>query len=184
MQTLHVTKLPHGLIGRELRSGIGIVGSHRALLIEQFAMGIGKDLGARRVKQSDMIGARREGYGFQQMPGGTRIERHGFLGLLKACRHMRLPGQMINLVWPQARQQAGEVGPLAYIKIMQLKPGKCILPPQPRAIKSRRLSCHAMNHIAFGQQQVGQISTILSRDARDQGDLSTIGMRIRRHISP
>src|ERR1051325_4650461 len=111
--------------------------------------------------------------GFQQAhgAGGVRIGR--ILGVVEADADMALGGQVIDFGRLQAVQQADERAAPGQVAIVQKEAGAFDLRiginvVEPAAVERADAADQAMNLIAFGEQQLGQVRAVLAGNSRDE----------------
>ncbi len=87
---------------------------------------------------------------------------------------MRLRAQMIDLIRPRVVDQVGELFPVGQIAVVQEQPGGRVVRVlvdvlDPVGVERAGFPNQTVDFIAFGEQEFGQIRSILAGDACNQG---------------
>ena len=107
-----------------------------------------------------------------------------YSGRIEADPHMALRGQIVNLRRLHLAQQAAQPARVAQIAVMEEQPRLVgvrigINLVEPAGVERARPADDAMHLVAFGQQQLRQIGTILSGNPRDKRALNHRDINIR-----
>ena len=96
-----------------------------------------------------------------------------YSGRLERDQHVRLSREIVDLVGLRLLHDANDVGGVGHIAVMQVE-GNALLVRivievvDARGVERGRSAFHAVNSITLGEQQLGQISAVLTGRAGDQ----------------
>ena len=107
------------------------------------------------------------------MPTLMWLRIGGVLRSLKADRHMALGTQIVDLVGLDLAEDAGEVGGIREIAVVQLQAGIWLVRIlvdviNALGVEMRRPTLDAMDFIALLEEELRQVRAILARDAGDE----------------
>jgi hypothetical protein len=116
--------------------------------------------------------------GFQQPQGACRHYVRSILSLVEAHAHVRLRPQVVNLIGLDLLEQTIEVGCVCQVAVMQVQRCPFLVRIRIDLIETIRIESggpanDAMHLVPFGEQELGEIGSILSRDAGDEGPRSS-----------
>jgi hypothetical protein len=95
------------------------------------------------------------------------------LGFVEADPHVRLGGQVVYLVRVDRRDQRDQSGSVAQVAVVQEEAGARLVRIDVEVVDARRVerggtADQAMHLVTLGQQQFGQVGTVLPGDTGDQ----------------
>ncbi len=160
-------------IGIELGHGVGRARMKRRRLALRCLLHKPVKLGGRGLIETRGLFHPEEADRLEQAQRADGVHVGGVFRRLEAHRHVALRPEVIDLVGLHLAQDAGEVGAVGEIAVMQPEPlmvGVRVLVDvvDPRGVEQRGAALDAVHLIALFQQKLCQIRSVLSGDAGDE----------------
>ena len=101
----------------------------------------------------------------------------GIFRRLERDLHMRLRGEIVNLVRLGFLHDADDIGRVGHVAIVQMEGNALLVRIMDEmvdalGVERRRTALDAMHHISLGQKEFGEIGAILAGHAGDEGHLA------------
>jgi len=158
-------------VGEDLGAGIGASGpERRGLLLGNFLHQ------SKHLAGTGLVKAWLNAYvpdGFQQADAAGASDIRRVFSRIKAHADMALGGKIIHFVWlhlgnqPDQAAAVGQV-PVVQVQMIKGKVGASLDSIQTRAVSAALAANDAVNFVAFPEEQLGQIRTVLTADASDE----------------
>src|SRR5690606_2818386 len=133
-------------------------------------------LGSGGLIETGLLFQAEDANGFEQTQGTDAIAVGGVLRLFKADSHMRLGGQVVDLVGLHLLNNAHQTGGVGQVAVVQHKVAVVdvrilVQVVDPVGVEQAAAALDAVYFVALLQQKLGQVRTILPGDASDQSYL-------------
>ncbi len=121
--------------------------------------------------------------GFQQTDGAGAGDVGGVFGTIEAHANMALGGEIVNFLRLNLAEQPRQGAGIGQVAIMEEQPVFSqvrvgVNAVQPAGVEGAGAADQAVNLVAFGEQQLREVGTVLPGDAGDEGFFHFIKLEI------
>mmetsp|Transcript_33862 Transcript_33862/g.106059 ORF Transcript_33862/g.106059 Transcript_33862/m.106059 type:complete len:379 (+) Transcript_33862:154-1290(+) len=104
--------------------------------------------------------------GLEDAENADAVSLRGVLGFLEGHLHVRLRGEVVDLVRPDLRHHGHQVRAVDHVAVVQLHLVEDVV--NPVGVEGRRAPDDPMYLVLLLQKELCQVGTVLARDARDE----------------
>ncbi len=164
----------HLVVGIDLGTGVGAAGLEAGALALA-GLGTAEHLGAAGLVEANLLPAvlHVAADGLQQPDDPHAHHVHGVLGLIEAHADMALGAQVVDLVRLDLIQQIAEGPRVGEVTVVEVEAGIGGLPDMQMVdairVEQAGTAHDAVDLVPLGQQELGEVASILAGDARNQG---------------